>query len=440
MITPADLLSTFRITPDGATHPRMVPPTKIERFDTRYNRDRRASKPVYHLEIAMHANSFWVGALAWASLFAVATGNASADDQSADQTQLQHSDLSQYRAADGKLKPIQSVADWMFRRQQIIAGAELAMGPLPQTEALPAFDTRITEDVWIGKVRRMTMTMAVDDSDRLPFDLYLPSSVAQFVNVNALTNVISSPKLPAVVALHPTGAAGKRIVAGQGGRPGRQYGIELAQRGYVVIAPDYPSFGEYADYDFKRDNYASGTMKAIANHRRCVDYLAELPIVDSERIGAIGHSLGGHNAIFLGVFDQRVKVMVSSCGWCPFHDYYGGQIEGWASERYMPRLRDEFQLAPDKVPFDFYELVAAMAPRTFVSVSPTHDANFDIRGVRKAIPVAAQIYSLFDAPEELILLTPDCEHDFTKNMRMESYSIIDRVLQHTPIEPEPATN
>jgi hypothetical protein len=29
------------------------------------------------------------------------------------------------------------------------------------------------------------------------------------------------------------------------------YGSELAQRGYVVVAPDYPSFGQQKDYDFK---------------------------------------------------------------------------------------------------------------------------------------------------------------------------------------------
>ena len=33
--------------------------------------------------------------------------------------------------------------------------------------------------------------------------------------------------------------------------------------------------------------------------------------------GALGHSLGGHNAIFTAVFDPRLKVVVSSCGFDP---------------------------------------------------------------------------------------------------------------------------
>ena len=63
----------------------------------------------------------------------------------------------------------------------------------------------------------------------------------------------------------------------------RAYGRELAKRGYVVLAPDYPSFGDYP-YDFSADAYASGTMKGIFNHMRCVDYLQSLPEVDGERI------------------------------------------------------------------------------------------------------------------------------------------------------------
>lgn len=365
------------------------------------------------------------------------TANAGSDEHVPSAVEIRHSDLSVYRADDGMLKPIRTTDDWALRRKQIIAGAEAAMGSMPSLENLPEFDVKLTEDVRIGEVRRLTMSIAVDGVDRLPLDLYLPKSLADVVDGQDLLQAGSPSKLAAVVALHPTGAPGKRIVAGEGGKLGRQYGLELAQRGYVVIAPDYPSFGQYDKYDFEHDNYVSGTMKGIFNHRRCVDFLSALKFVDSDRIGVIGHSLGGHNAIFLGAFDERLKVIVSSCGWCPFHDYYGGDIKGWTSDRYMPRLRDTYELNPDKVPFDFYELIAALAPRTFVSVSPIRDANFDINGVRKALPVAGSIYAMFGAREELMLLTPDSEHDFPMDMRLQAYNVMDRVLKHMPNDFEP---
>ena len=48
--------------------------------------------------------------------------------------------------------------------------------------------------------------------------------------------------------------------------------------------------------------------------------------------------------MFLAAFDTRVEAVVSSCGWTTFADYHGGNIEGWAGERYMPRLRTVFGL------------------------------------------------------------------------------------------------
>ena len=207
--------------------------------------------------------------------------------------------------------------------------------------------------------------------------------------------------------------------------------LELAKRGYVVLVPDYPSFGDYK-YDFNADKYISGSMKGIFNHMRAVDLLQSRPEVDPARIGAIGHSLGGHNAMFVGVFDERIKVIVSSCGWTPLHDYYGGKLEGWTSDRYVPTIRDVYKLDPDSVPFDMYEIVAALAPRGFFSNSPLHDSNFDVAGVRKAIAEAKPIYELLGAPEQLQVRYPDAGHEFPPAVRHEAYQFIDRILEHTP--------
>lgn len=342
-----------------------------------------------------------------------------------------HSDLTWYRDTNAQVARIGKVDEWKLRRQLIIEGMQQAMGKLPSFEQLPPFEIQVLEDVRIDTVRRLTLTIQVESGDRLPLDLYLPQSLADAVNPGALTDLKAETRYPAMLALHPTGPLGKRIVAGESPRGNRQYGLELALRGYVTICPDYPSFGQY-QYDFGADRYESGTMKGIFNHMRCVDFLTALACVDPDRIGVIGHSLGGHNAMFVAAFDERLKITVSSCGWTPFHDYYGGNITGWTSDVYMPRLKHEFELNPDKVPFDFYEVVAALAPRTFVSLSPLHDANFDVTGVRRAVPRAAGIYALLEAAPELILVTPDCAHDFPADMRERAYREIDRVLAHQP--------
>jgi hypothetical protein len=335
---------------------------------------------------------------------------------------LDHKQLLSYDDG-GKLQPVRTPADWARRRQQILAGFEQAIGPLPDRTKLPPLDIKIVEEVQEGDVLRQSISFHSRNGERVTAYLWIPKRNG-------------TERRAGILALHPTGAIGKGIVAGYG-KANRQYGTELAQRGYVVLAPDYVSFGGMTDHDFAKDDYVSGTMKGIFDHMRCVDLLVARDDVDGEHIAAIGHSLGGHNSIFVGVYDQRIKAVVSSCGWCPFHDYYAGKIAGWTSDRYMPALRDKYELNPDRVPFDFYELVGALAPRGFLSVSPLRDSNFDYKGVQKAIPEAAKVYELLGAKDQLQVRYPDCEHDFPDDMRREAYRFLDQQLKHKPAREVP---
>jgi acetyl esterase/lipase len=170
---------------------------------------------------------------------------------------------------------------------------------------------------------------------------------------------------------------------------------------------------------------------------RCVDFLQSRKEVDPDRIGVIGHSLGGHNSMFVGVFDTRLKVIVSSCGWT-LMDYYDKSITGsgnprtlapWAQDVYMPYIRDKYNLDPRQVPFDFDEVIAALAPRAFFSNSPIRDNNFDVEGVRRGIEEASEVYRFFKSEDNLQVRYPDAEHDFPKEVRFEAYEFIDKILK-----------
>ena len=54
----------------------------------------------------------------------------------------------------------------------------------------------------------------------------------------------------------------------------------------------------------------------------------------------------------------------------------------------MPLLRERYHLELAQVPFDFPELIAALAPRAFFTCSPLRDANFDVEGVRVCMTAA----------------------------------------------------
>jgi len=168
--------------------------------------------------------------------------------------------------------------------------------------------------------------------------------------------------------------------------------------------------------------------KNILDMRRAIDVLVSRPEVDAARIGAIGHSLGGHNAIFVAVFDSRIRAVVSSCGWDPFHAYKGGRLAGWAQDRYMQRVRELHGLDPDAMPFDFPEAVAALAPRGCFSSSPLRDDNFSAAAVAATEPGIRRIYRLLGADDRFVVRQPDCDHDFPPEVREEAYAFLDRVL------------
>ena len=86
-------------------------------------------------------------------------------------------------------------------------------------------------------------------------------------------------KAPAVLCLHGTdNVVGHGVVVGLGGRPNRQYASELAERGFVTLAPNYPLLAKYPP-DVNALGWQSGTLKAVWDNMRGLDLLESLPYV-----------------------------------------------------------------------------------------------------------------------------------------------------------------
>ncbi len=327
-----------------------------------------------------------------------------------------HVNLTYYLDEQGNRQPVESIADWEIRRKHVFAGMQQIMGPLPQPKTPVALDVEIHEEVvQENYVRKLISYHTDSEQRRVRAYLFLPKR---------------SGKSAAVLCLHQTVTIGKQEPAGLGGNPQLHYARHLADRGFVTLAPDYPSFGDYA-YTFPAaDGYISGTMKAIYDNHRAVDLLQSLEQVDKQRIGCIGHSLGGHNTIFTAAFDQRIKAMVSNCGFTRFHKYYGGKLKGWTSTRYMPLINSKYNNDPDLVTFDFPEIIASFAPRPFLASAPVRDSNFEVTGVKETISQVSKIYSLYGATGNVQAIYPDAAHSFPEEARNVAYQFLEKHLSH----------
>jgi Abhydrolase family len=98
------------------------------------------------------------------------------------------------------------------------------------------------------------------------------------------------------------------------------YAQQMAQAGFLTIAPDLRVFGERRDTDPRAGcdpcdaNFVKGAIMGIYtltlniwDMKRCVDYLATRPEVDPGRIGMMGLSQGGTMTTFTAAAEPRIK-------------------------------------------------------------------------------------------------------------------------------------
>ena len=170
----------------------------------------------------------------------------------------------------------------------------------------------ILSDVDCGAYVRQTVEYAVEEGERVKSFVLLPKN--------------ASGTAPAVIAHHQHAGQfdlGKSEVVGLAGNPDQAYGAELAERGYVVMAPDVLAFeernssaieGEYYELASRLVRGQTLLGKVLHDVRVALDYLATRPEVDPSRIGFIGHSYRGRMAIWASAFDERIRAAVSNCG------------------------------------------------------------------------------------------------------------------------------
>ncbi|UUO05054.1 prolyl oligopeptidase family serine peptidase [Blastopirellula sp. J2-11] len=329
----------------------------------------------------------------------------------------------QFHDADGQIQPVKTTADWEFRKQETLQGMAALLGTFPGDDRRCPLEVAVESETDMGSYVRRQITFQSDAGCRTPAFLLIPKAALQ-----------DSPgQFPAVLALHPTHSQGPKEMVGLGESRERMYAKELAERGYVVIAPYYPTLGGYQP-KLKEQSWESGTLKSIWDNSRCLDLLDSLPYVQSGKYAAIGHSLGGHNSVFIATFDPRIATVISCCGLDSFVDYKAGDPgnwaagRGWCQDRYMPKLA-AYQGRLQEIPFDFYELVAMLAPRPVMIIAPLRDSNFQPDSVDRIAAAARPVFELYGAAENLQVAHPDTEHTFPMEMHEPAYQLIDRVLK-----------
>lgn len=173
-------------------------------------------------------------------------------------------------------------------------------------------------------------------------------------------------------------------------------------------------------FEFTRRILAGSCLQAKYLHdlTRAVDLLTSMPTVNGARLGAIGHSLGGLEALWLTWYDPRIASGVSSCGFGLLRTLLRDRINhGFAM--YVPALLDTC---------DLDALVGDLAPRAFMLTAGESDPLFPIDGVRSLAETAESRYAEAGVPERFRAILFQGGHGFPADVRAEAYTFLDRWL------------
>jgi len=249
-------------------------------------------------------------------------------------------------------------------------------------------------------------------------------------------------KKPALLAIHQHAGQfylGKSEPAGLSAEEEYHYGLQLCKRGYVVLCPDLLCFEDRRPAEYRRKegtapegalyerfeamNYLlnGSTLQAkyLSDLSAGLDLLGQLEGVDQDRIGVIGHSLGGQESVWLAWYDERVRACVSSCG-CSL---------------YRAILRDEvthnfsFYVPGFLKLGDMDDLLAEIAPRPLLLTNGKEDVIFPLDGVIEMAQSVKEVYREQGHGNRFKSIRFPGGHGFPQNVREEAYDWLDKWLK-----------
>src|SRR5262249_55073872 len=131
---------------------------------------------------------------------------------------------------------------------------------------------------------------------------------------------------------------------------------------------------------------------------------------DSSRIYLLGYSMGANIALHTAVLHARVKRGGSFKGFTPMRTETtdrgtGGSARHFREHYLLPRL-GAFAGKESPLPYDYDELIAAIAPRPVYVLAAQFDRDATPADVRAAVNQAKKVYALYNAADNLMLDEP----------------------------------
>jgi dienelactone hydrolase len=197
------------------------------------------------------------------------------------------------------------------------------------------------------------------------------------------------------------------------------YAEAFAKMGIACLAIDHWCFGERSgrkeSVTFKSMLWKGQVMwgMMVYDSLRALDYLESRPDTDSNRIGAVGMSMGSTMSIWVAALDTRIKTCADICCLTDFEELENEKgLDGHGIFYYVPSLTKYFSMA---------DINALITPRPHLSTAGIYDDLTPVKGLEK-------IEKTLKPLGGFTLLTYPCGHLEPREMREDVLGFIAKTL------------
>jgi pimeloyl-ACP methyl ester carboxylesterase len=242
-------------------------------------------------------------------------------------------------------------------------------------------------------------------------------------------------KLPAAVWLHPDS-----VPAGYSGAYmiGDRHPAPLAKAGFVAIAFDQiGNGGRLHECTRFYERYPKWSLagKMVRDALSAVAAARDLPYVDPEKVFLVGFGVGGMIAAFAAALDSHIAGAAIVSGFTPMRTDTAARPTGgiaryclWQGSGLLPRLGFFARSDADarRIPIDFDEILASIAPRPLLCVTPRLDREVNHGDVIEALASVEKVYALHGAKASYWHSAPPDHRRFSMDIQKDLYAKLRR--------------
>ena len=216
---------------------------------------------------------------------------------------------------------------------------------------------------------------------------------------------------------------------------GQYVGDYLAKHGYVVLSIDAPMWGERGrkeGVDRNKYDLIAGNMMMLGRDLSAfmtyddiasTDFLASLPMVDANRIGCVGCSMGAYRSWMLSALSDRIKLGASVC-WMITTDAQltrrYGRKENGGFANCIPGLRQYL---------DYPHIASLACPKPMLFINGSKDHLFPVPGVEDAFRQMHEVWRGQKADERLDTEIWDIPHSCGIKAQAKILEFLDQYLK-----------